>query len=1095
LPPDLPPVPQALQLEATVRDAAGDEVAGRAAVVYHPARVYAGVRVEPSFLMPGDSAAVRLVAVRADTALAAPGTALAAELVRRQWRSVRKLLVGGRVGFETAAVDSVVESHAFVAGAEPVVWRTAPAEPGSYRIRVRAGAGADTSPAAVTSFYVAGGRAGAWRPEDAIRLELTTNRPSYAAGDTARLLITTPLHTTRAWLTVEREGVLESRLLELRDGAQVLEVPVREAFLPNVYVGLAAVEPALSKSAAPGLPEPARLPRFVMGYAPLRVRVDSRRLAVAVDPVREAYRPGERAEIDLEVRDAMGTGTRARIGVAVVDEAVLALLGSSVPDPFGFFYEERPLAVSSGDTRLRLSAGSRLEAARFKAEAGGDGAERLAARALFTTTAYWNPAVATDGRGHARVEFVLPDNLTRFRVVAVAAAGTDRFGSAAGGFRVAKPLTIEPALPRFAILGDTLELAAVVTNRGGAAARGTVRSMAGLQWLGKNERGVQLAPGASQRIAFRAVAAAAGSQPVRFEARLGSESDAVAVSLPVEAPRVPRTAATAARFTAATREEIAIPAAALPGSVHLEVGLAASALGGARPAYDYVVEYPYFCVEQLSSRLLVLLAARDLFAATPAEAARDTARITDTIARLEALSLPWQGFAFWSSGTQAPPWLEAYAAMALGRAQRAGWRVSQEVMQTAESACVRPWRMGPPSRSSWQRPGGPADDVTWWLELPAGMGFLALSERLQPSPNSALTPADVDQLADHAADLAPDQQLCLALALHRWSMHGPVVDRILQRTLERAEVTGAGAVIPAFDAANLPLPFRTTTRATSLALWLATEVRPGDPLVPRLATGLLAARAGGHWGTTQDDALALLALAAYRDAVEKTGDHVIASAQLAAAVAPLVSLDAPAGAAVRKTGSAALPLAGAPPGPAALDFTARGVAYSNAVLRWEEDGRTQPQRETGFTLARRVDRFEGEGPVRLGDLVVVTLTLVVPRPAWYLAIVDPLPAGLEIVQPEFATEARGVAARLARWQDERPALPVVHAERDDRELRLFTEEVAPGVYVHHYVARVRAAGAFAQPPARVEAMYTPELSGSTAATRWRALGPASEKQR
>jgi hypothetical protein len=95
-------------------------------------------------------------------------------------------------------------------------------------------------------------------------------------------------------------------------------------------------------------------------------------------------------------------GVASRVGIAVVDEAVLALLGSAVPDPFEFFYQERPLATANGDTRLRLSAGSRLEAAKFKGEAGGDGAERLAARSLFTTTAYWNPAVETDSQGRLR---------------------------------------------------------------------------------------------------------------------------------------------------------------------------------------------------------------------------------------------------------------------------------------------------------------------------------------------------------------------------------------------------------------------------------------------------------------------------------------------------------------------------------------------------------------------------------------------------------------------------------------------------------------------------------------------------------------------
>jgi uncharacterized protein YfaS (alpha-2-macroglobulin family) len=182
----------------------------------------------------------------------------------------------------------------------------------------------------------------------------------------------------------------------------------------------------------------------------------------------------------------------------------------------------------------------------------------------------------------------------------------------------------------------------------------------------------------------------------------------------------------------------------------------------------------------------------------------------------------------------------------------------------------------------------------------------------------------------------------------------------------------------------------------------------------------------------------------------------------------------------------------APQGQAAVVFEGSGVLHASTQLQWSEDARGLRAVEAGYVLQRSFARYEGKGAARVGDLVVVSLELVVPRESHYLALVDPLPAGLEIVQPEFRVESQLVARTVAQWGHAFDALPVTHTERGDRELRVFADHVPAGVYVHRYVARARAAGRFLQLPATVEAMYAPELRAATASTRWGAQSPGAK---
>ena len=98
---------------------------------------------------------------------------------------------------------------------------------------------------------------------------------------------------------------------------------------------------------------------------------------------------------------------------------------------------------------------------------GGGGLARI--RQNFVALAFWNAGLITDAAGRVNFEFTAPDNLTRYRLVAVVHTARSQFGNAEAAVRINKPLIVEPALPRFANVGHRLLARAVVSNRTDAA--------------------------------------------------------------------------------------------------------------------------------------------------------------------------------------------------------------------------------------------------------------------------------------------------------------------------------------------------------------------------------------------------------------------------------------------------------------------------------------------------------------------------------------------------------------------------------------------------------------------------------------------------
>lgn len=1074
--------PTTLTWSGTVTDPARQQITDRARLTLHPGLFYVGLKPRTTFLDLSDDPELAV-----DVVTVAPGgkpvaAEVAVEVVRLQWNSVREVGADGRLRWHSERTEERVATRQVATDESRAQrLRLTIAQGGRYLIRAT---GTDVRGNRVrteTYFYATGQGYVAWERADDDRVDLVPERTRYAPGETARLMVQSPYEEATALVTVEREGLLSSRVVSLTGSAPQVEVPLTEEHLPNAFVSVILLS---GRTAAPDATPDAGAPGFKVGYATLQVDPGVRHLQVEVTPAQTTYRPGDEVTVDVRLRTADGQGVPGEMAFSAADAGVLNLVGYALPDPFEAFYGPRPLRVSTSESRAHLVEQRSFGQKEEDLLGGGGGAGLEAVRTDFRPLVHWAPAVRTDARGHATLTFRLPESLTTFRLMATALTADHRFGQGQTDVTVTKPLVLQAALPRLARLDDRFEAGVLVTNATGAPGTATVRAEAdgGLSLSGAAEQTVRLAEGETREVRFAWHAATADTARLRFDARLDNEQDAFATTLPVRRPTARVATATFASTDSVATEALRLPADRVRGLGGLRLQLASTALVGLDGAARYLFDYPYGCLEQRTSRIRPLLAADDVLEAFDLEALDGDreAAVRGWTTRLDGY---WtgDGFALWEGSSRVDWYTSAYTVLALAEAEAAGFDAPQPLTRDAVEALARRVRTRS-ERPDYYSARAWADARALMLYALARHGrvleteLAALAERREALTVEgrslllrALVAADVPALADARTALVQD-------------------------LARRVQVEGTSAYLSVPDADDLGWIFSSDTRATAFGLAALIEAAPTDDrrlVAERMVRYLMEARRAGHWASTQENAAVVDAFGAFYRAYEPEAPRFTAQVLLSGRAV----LEAAFQGRSLEAARASVPTQSLPSAqtlPLRLQKDGAGRLYY-ALLLETYTAEPQAAAANGLRVERAVQRLDdrgepmgealrtGDGTVALeaGALVRVTLRLSSPTSRSYVVVDDALPAGLEALNTAFVTANR-VAARTAGTGTDRWWGSFNHTEiRDDRVL-LFADHLRPGEHTYTYVARATTPGTFVHPPAQAKLMYQPATFGRTA---------------
>jgi uncharacterized protein YfaS (alpha-2-macroglobulin family) len=1066
--------PVTADLEATVQSPSRRSISNRIQTIVHPGDFYVGLKPSSGFLKKGDPLSVQVLAALPDGTLQ-NGRSVDVKLVKRVWTSVRKAGLGGRLEWISEKSDTEIASENIkTTGPDPATVHFKPEQSGFYLIRAEAREEAKHEISSSTSVYVTGNDYVAWERRDDDAIELIADADSYKPGDTARILVKSPYEKAKALVTVEREFILRSEVVEIAGTTTEIAVPITADLIPNAFVSVLLIQGRTAAASSEATADAGK-PSFKIGYVNLTVDPAEKQLGLEIQTNRPDYHPGDEIEIRLRANDAQGQGVSGSLAVAVVDVGVINLIGYQTPDPFAAFYGEQPLSVETAETRVHV-VGQRHFGEKGE-NPGGGGAEKGVGSSLsevrlrgdFKSTAYWNPSIRTDTEGRAVVKFKLPDNLTTFRIMAVAQTRDSRFGRNAADFKVRKPLLLLPALPRFARVGDVFQGGVLLTNNTDSA--GTVRVMlqaSGLRTQDLQERAVDLGPGASREILYDFAAEEAGQARLNFRAVMKGESDGLEAVVPIERPRPLVTVGFSGRTEASREETVQIPPDIFPDVGEIEARASASALTGLRARLDELEEYPYLCLEQRLSRILPFLVAgpviRD-FKLTALAAGDVEKMLRDNLREIYACQKDNGGFSLWADSAFDSPYVSAYAVFALLKAYEAGLPIDkarldsgltylQNILKTELDPNAYPYE-----RTEW-----------------AAIQVFALYDLAVAGHPEAAYAENLFQKRD---SLPLFGRALLLKSLPLVGAGNETKETLVREFFNLAKITAADAHFEENNPAGNPWIYSSTARTTAIVLQALLEAGQSGPVLDGAARWLALKKSGPGWASPQENFFAFYALNEYYRRVEKPAPDFRAQIHLAEKTLLDEGFRNP-----QAEFQAAVPLSAfARDRNLAFRAEKAGTGILSYSLRMSYAPRKPlPPADEGFAVFKKFETLDGRPlpEIPAGSTAVVTLEIAVPKESLFVVVEDPLPAGFEAVNTGFRTESEERQRILDALDnsDERPWWDGWnHVEmRDDRVL-LFADSLRPGVHRYRYLVRALTFGAFGAPGPVVQQMYAPEVYG------------------
>ncbi|MCE6988931.1 alpha-2-macroglobulin [Dyadobacter sp. CY323] len=1002
-----------------------------------------GIRLPDTYVGVNAPVPIELIGVNRKGILQ-NGTSASIEVVRIEYQTVVEKRYE-RLQYTSKKREKTVYSNTLPLKGGRNEVKYVPTVSGEYEIRVRRPGATHYS---IARFYAYGygyTQYSSFEVSNEGRVLMETDKAKYKVGESATVLFKTPFDG-RLLVTVERNNVLEQHILTTEKKAAELKLEMKEAHLPNVFVTATLIRTL----------EASDMPLTVAhGFTPIFVEEPDRKLLVNITAI-EKSRSKTKQQIKIK------TEPNTQVTLAVVDEGILQIKNSKTPDIHGHFYQKRALEVTSHDLYAQLFPELSITGS---SSFGGDGYDlerriNPLSNGRTELVSFWSGVLTTNGNGEATFEVSIPQFSGDLRMMAVAYKD-NAFGSATRNMKVADPVVISAAIPRFLSPGDDLNLPVNISNTQNVATEATVS----LKLNGPLVSGampvtqkIMIPAGKEMRAVFSVKAQQAiGLGKITVQVNAFKETFVNQTDITIR-PASPLLKTSASGLIAGEKSGlIDLTSSFIPATTRSQVVLSRSPLvqGGGK-ALSTLLGYPYGCLEQTISKAFPQIYFADLIKAMAAPiytvktGESDFNPMTNVqlaIRKVEAQQLFNGGMTMWPGGTEDDWWATAYAVHFLEEGRRAGFEINEKTMSKAVDYLTA-------------QTGTMANREV--VLATAGTG---LQYETQPTPGTQVRKSVARREAIYSLYV-------LALTGHpnRSSMNyykqNPGLLTTDSKYLLAAafQLTGdarsfAALVPKAYNPENsssyIDNSYSSPLRNVSLVLNTLLESDPGNPQIPILARQLSKAINSTSYLNTQEAAFSVLALG--KIAKKTSGSTVTAT--VSANGKPLPAFTGKEMKLSKGIVNQKLTVKTSGKGDLYWFSQSEGMSATGAYV--EEDNGLSIRRQFLTRNGAPVEAFHQN------DLVIVKLTLssINGLPIDNVVVTDLLPAGFEIENPRV-TEPRDMP-----WI-KNAATPEYYDIRDDR-IHFFTtaNKIEKTFY---YQVRIVSKGTFTVGPAAADAMYQGE---------------------
>lgn len=1020
-------------LEATLRgevfELGGRGVSARTSTYVFPAPAVVGLAAANG--TAPNSLDVAVAAVQPDGS-AAPLESAIVTLEKKQWSYyVRRYSSHNEANWSDDFLTLQTETVPLVNGKGSITL-SVPEGYGTYRIKVQ---GADSPQYATQSFWSYGGRAQLADSSRPSLITLTADKKGYVPGDTATVRIESPFDGN-AIVVVQGADIEQALTVPITNGAGTLTLPLEAKHCPNIWLETTVIHPV-----EPGAPLTYPYASFAMLNIP--VQDPSKALAVSFVDLPEVIRPMTQLAVTVNVNSPENTPVASEVTLALVDEGIHQILQYQNPDPVAWFQRNR---------RPEYRRAHYYDQVAYDFEAAKIGGGELLKKRLgeddatvddnwIKPLALWSGAVEVDATGTATITMDIPEFAGKVRLVAVATTGSEA-GSQSADVTIRRPVILRTTLPRFVAPGDTFETTVLLQNKQDVPTTATLKASADEPLaMDALEQTWNLAPEEEKMVTIPMRAGELTGSGVIHWAMATANAQGEVVDeystdtpLKVQSPTIYQTRAEMAIVPAGETQGFANTEFRENGVLETALYVTPNPLVRVRKALDYVIGYPYGCVEQTTSRCLPLYLLGQAASKTGDdwEKAQFQQFIQAGIDRLISMQTRSGGLGYWPGARDAYPYGSIYAAHFLTLAhQDPAFTVPDEAYEKL-MAYIR-------ERIS--------------LDPTEGYGSLydySYACFVRALAKDTTVMEDINRL--DAITVSTSARQWLALAALRFTGGADQAQRYI-----------LGHPSTPYDTKEQAGGLNSSVRNDAITLMTQMAVGAGSALVQPQAEKLVR-YLETHRYSTQEAAFVITALSEYLK--ENMGDLREARARI---VTPDGTEERTADFAFRakhKGPGGAYTVTNLGPAPLHVYFTSAGILINPDVS----------SASNGITVNRS---FEGKnGPVaadalKHGENYLVTLDVECAEDFENLVVADLLPGGLEIENPRLD------GGTLATWKKTGGVVPSFLEMRDDRLIAAFNR-LNRGPHRFYYVVRAVTAGTFRQPAANAECMYDGQFNGRTA---------------